>query len=138
VSCLARPSDAGDLLMPINEKREFTRVPFKTEVKLSASGKTIISNKLQNVSLGGAFISSDETFPPGTMCLLEIKLTSPATLLKIGIEAKVVRTEENGIGVKFSRMDVDSLIHLRHIVRIQSGDPKEVDLEYNQKLLQID
>ena len=124
--------------MSITEKREFTRVPFRTEVKLSASGKTIISNKLRNISLGGAFISSDETFPPGTMCLLEIKLTGPASLLKIGIEAKVVRTKENGIGVKFTRMDVDSLIHLRHIVRIQSGDPKEVDLEYSQKLLQID
>jgi hypothetical protein len=124
--------------MSITEKREFTRVPFKTEVKLSASGKTIISNKLQNISLGGAFISSDETFPLGAVCLLEIKLTGPATLLKIGIEAKVVRTEDNGIGVKFTRMDVDSLIHLRHIVRIQSGDPNEVDLEYSRKLLQID
>ncbi len=124
--------------MPINEKREFTRVPFKTEVKLSASGKTIISNKLQNISLGGAFISSKETFPPGTMCLLEIKLIGPASLLKIGIEAKVVRTEGHGIAVKFSRIDVDSLIHLRHIVSLQSGKPNEVDLEYNQKLLQID
>lgn len=124
--------------MSITEKREFTRVPFKTEVRLTAAGKTIISNKLRNISLGGAFISSDETFPLGAVCLLEIKLTGPATLLKIGIEAKVMRTEDNGIGVKFTRMDVDSLIHLRHIVRIQSGDPKEVDLEYSRKLLQID
>jgi hypothetical protein len=124
--------------MSITEKREFTRVPFKTEVRLSAGGKTIISNKLLNISLGGAFISSDETFPLGAMCLLEIKLTGPASLLKIGIEAKVVRSEDQGIGVKFTRMDVDSLIHLRHVVRIQSGDPKEADLEYNQKLLKIE
>jgi len=124
--------------MSMTEKREFTRVPFETEVRLSAAGKTIVSNKLQNVSLGGAFISSDETFPPGTMCLLEIKLTGPASMLKIGIEASVVRSEEHGIGVKFSRMDVDSLIHLRHIVRIHSGDPNEADSEYSQKLLKID
>ncbi len=124
--------------MDTDEKREFTRVPFRTEVKLSAANKTIISNKLQNISLGGAFISSEESFPPGTMCLLEIKLTGPASLLKIGVEAKVVRAEENGMGVRFSRIDVDSLIHLRHIVRIQSEDPKEVDLEYSQKLLQIE
>jgi hypothetical protein len=124
--------------MSITEKREFTRVPFETEVRLSAAGKTIISNQLQNISLGGAFISSEETFPLGAVCLLEIKLTGPASLLKIGIEARVVRSEEHGIGVKFSRMDVDSLIHLRHIVRIQSGDPTEVDLEYSRKLLQID
>ncbi len=120
------------------EKREFTRVPFRTEVKLSAANKTIVSNKLRNISLGGAFISSEESFPPGTMCLLEIKLTGPASLLKIGVEATVVRAEENGMGVRFNRMDVDSLIHLRHIVKIQSEDPKEVDLEYNQKLLQIE
>ena len=124
--------------MSTTEKREFTRVPFKTEVKLSAAGKTIISNELRNISLGGAFISSDETFPLGAVCLLEIKLTGPATLLKIGIEARVVRAEEHGIGVRFSRMDVDSLIHLRHIVKIQSEDPKEVELEYSQKLLEID
>ena len=124
--------------MSIDEKREFTRVPFKTEVRLSAAGKTIISNKLRDISLGGAFISSDETFPIGAVCLLEIKLTGPASLLKIGVEARVVRSEDQGIGVRFSRMDVDSLIHLRHIVRIQSGDPNEVDLEYSQKLLKIE
>jgi hypothetical protein len=124
--------------MDANEKREFTRVPFRTEVKLTAANKTIVSNKLQNISLGGAFISCEECFPPGTMCLLEIKLTGPASLLKIGVEAKVVRAEENGMGVRFSRMDVDSLIHLSHIVKIESEDPKEVDLEYSQKLLQIE
>ena len=124
--------------MDANEKREFTRVPFRTEVKLSAANKTIVSNRLQNISLGGAFISSEESFPPGTMCLLEIKLTGPASLLKIGVEAKVVRAEEGGMGVRFNRMDVDSLIHLRHIVKIQAEDPEEVDLEYSQKLLQIE
>jgi hypothetical protein len=124
--------------MDANEKREFTRVPFRTEVKLTAANKTIVANKLQNISLGGAFISSEESFPPGTMCLLEIKLTGPASLLKIGVEAKVVRAEDHGMGVRFSRMDVDSLIHLRHIVKIESEDPKEVDLEYSQKLLQIE
>ena len=124
--------------MDANEKREFTRVPFRTEVKLSAANKTIVSNDLQNISLGGAFISSEESFPPGTMCFLEIKLTGPASLLKIGVEAKVVRVEEHGMGIRFNRMDVDSLIHLRHIVKIQSEDPKEVELEYNQKLLQIE
>jgi len=124
--------------MPIDEKREFTRVAFKTEVKLSAAGKTIVSNKLQNISLGGAFISSQESFPPGTMCLLEINLTGPASLLRIGIEAKVMRAEDSGIGVRFTRIDADSLIHLRHLVKIRSKHPKEIDLEYNQKLLQIE
>ena len=89
--------------MDTNEKREFTRVPFRTEVKLSAANKTIISNKLQNISLGGAFISSEESFPPGTMCLLEIKLTGPASLLKIGVEAKVVRAEDHGMGVQIQQ-----------------------------------
>ena len=58
--------------MDTNEKREFTRVPFQTEVKLSAANKTIVSNKLQNISLGGAFISSEESFPPGRCAFLRL------------------------------------------------------------------
>ncbi len=124
--------------MFITEKRKFTRVPFRTLVKLKAAGRTIISQKLRDISLGGAFLYSTEAFPVGTMCLLEIRLTGRASLLKIGVEGKVVRAEDGGLAVEFSRIDVDSLVHLRHIVKIYSQDPETVEIEFNRKLLEIE
>jgi hypothetical protein len=123
--------------MPDSEKRKFTRIKFDTEVKLTADQTVIVSNQLRDVSLGGAFVCSPQTLPKGTICVLEIKLVGPASLLRIGVEGQVVREEEDGMAVKFTRIDLDSLIHLRHIIAIRSGDPKGVDDEFSRELLEI-
>jgi hypothetical protein len=123
--------------MSDSEKRKFTRVKFQTEVKLTSDQTVIVSKELRDVSLGGAFVCSAQTLPKGAMCVLEIELMGPASLLRIGIEAQVVREEPDGMAVKFTRIDLDSLIHLRHIIAIRSGDPRGVNDEFDRELLEI-
>lgn len=123
--------------MSDSEKRKFTRVKFRTEVQLTSDQTVIVSRELRDVSLGGAFVSSAQTLAKGTMCLLRIDLMGPASLLRIGVEAEVVREEPDGMALKFTRIDLDSLIHLRHIVAIRSGDPQGVLDEFDRELLEI-
>jgi hypothetical protein len=96
----------------------------------------VVSHRLRDISLGGAFVSSDESLPLGTRCSLSIDLVGPASLLRIRMEGEVVRSDRAGIAITFTRMDLDSLVHLRHLIRIQSQRPQDIDEEFVTKLLQ--
>lgn len=119
------------------EKRQFTRVPFRTEAKVSTSDKVISSNNLLNVSLGGAYLEVSERLPEGELCVLTVDLIGPASLLRIQVDGYIVRVEHEGIAVKFTRIDLDSLIHLRHLIKVHSMDPDVVDNEFTENLLEI-
>ncbi|MDQ7781494.1 MAG: PilZ domain-containing protein [Desulfomonilaceae bacterium] len=121
--------------MTISEKRRFTRAPFQTEVRVISDDRIVVSHHLQNVSLGGAYVLVDNPLPQGMPCILNIDLIGPRSLLRVEIEGEVIRVEEKGMAVKFTRIDVDSLVHLRHFIRIHAQDPDAVDYEFESNFL---
>ncbi len=124
--------------MPFDEKRRFTRVLFETTIKITAGKTVIMSNRLRDISLGGAFVFTSGTSLPGsTSCVLEIDLIGRASLLRIQVEAEVIRADEEGMAVKFTKIDLDSLVHLRHLIAVHAQDPKAVDVEYDKDLLEL-
>lgn len=123
----------GPTLM--NEKRKFTRTPFETEIRVVTDDHVAISHRLRDISLGGAFIALKTPLPEGAPCILHIDLIGPKSLLKIEIEGEVVRKEQDGMAVRFTRIDLDSLVHLRHLIKVHSQDPETIDVEFAQELL---
>jgi hypothetical protein len=123
--------------MSLPEKRKFTRVLFRTEVRVKAGDQVVTSTHLRDVSLGGAFVEGISSLKEGEPCLLTIELIGPASLLRVEVEGAVTRSEPNGIGVKFTRIDVDSLLHLHYLIKIHSIDPESVDVEFAKNLLAI-
>jgi c-di-GMP-binding flagellar brake protein YcgR len=125
--------------MPFDEKRKFTRILFETTIKVTSGKTVIVSNRLRDISLGGAFLFTSETsLPANTSCILEIDLIGRASLLRIQIEAEVVRVDEEGMAVRFTKIDLDSLVHLRHLIRVHAQDPRAMDAEYDTALLELD
>jgi len=123
--------------MDYTEKRKFTRVPFRTEIMISTADGTLMSNSLKDISLGGAFVCLDQTFCPGTRCNLQIDLIGPATLLRIVIESEVMRVTNEGMGLNFVKIDIDSLVHLKHFIKLNSQNPDQVEQEFSTNLLDI-
>jgi hypothetical protein len=124
--------------MSITEKRKFTRIPFHTKITITAGENTYISNRLRDISLGGAFIILESVLPQATACSLDIDLIGPASLLRIQVEGEVVRAQENGIAVKFTRIDLDSLLHLRHMIKVFTQDPELIQHEFVTNLLEAE
>lgn len=132
------PHTPGRRNMVFIEKRKFTRIAFEIDARVTSGGSVIQSDKVRNVSLGGMFIHSREPLPQGAQCEVEMGVTGPATSLQMRVEGEVVRVETEGFAIRFTKMDVDSLIYLRHLIRIRCTDPEQHDREYCTKLLQID
>jgi len=121
-----------------DHRRRFTRVPGELKVNLTVGDRVITSNKSRDLSLGGMFVESDIVHPVGTVCDVQVQLTGETSGLYIKAEAEVVRTEADGMGLAFIRMDVDSLTLLKHLVAIHSGDLGLISKEYFCELLAVD
>ncbi len=120
--------------MSSDEKRRFTRINFETELKVCVEDTTIRSTRMRNVSLGGIFIITDKKVPVGKPCSVNIDLVGPSTRLHMELEGEVVRQEEDGIALVFTKTDADSLIYLKHFIRIHADDPNIIDREYYDEL----
>ncbi|MFH0822906.1 MAG: PilZ domain-containing protein [Pseudomonadota bacterium] len=117
------------------DKRRFTRVPFDINVRVSTSDVVVKAERVRDISLGGMYIVTEDPLPPGTQCMVEIDLVGPASLLKIQFEGETAHCDAHGMGVKFMKMDLDGLIHLKHIIGLRAGSPDQVNKEYFEELL---
>ncbi len=123
--------------MANEEKRKFTRVLFSTRVRIVAGSKSIASEQMKDISLGGAYFYVDEILPEKTSCTVNIELLGPASHLSIEIDADVTRVDAKGMAVEFTRIDLDSLIHLRHLIRVHAMDSEMMDEEFDRDLLDL-
>lgn len=124
--------------MCFTEQRKFTRIPFNTEIRITAGDRTLICNALKDISMGGAFIFSNESFPEHTACCMDISLIGPASLLQIQIEAEIIRVDENGMAVEFTKIDLDGLIHLHHFIKVHSQNPEDIEQEFKSNFLEAE
>jgi hypothetical protein len=120
------------------EQRKFTRVAVATEVTITTDCGVIVSNRLRDISLGGASMDVQELLPIGASCSLNFDLVGPATLLRLSVEGEVLRSDGERIAVKFSKIDLDSLIHLRHFIKVHTQDPELIEKEYISNMLEIE
>ena len=118
------------------EKRQFTRIPFEIDARVTSGESVIQSDSVRDISLGGMFIGSEEPLPKGAHCEVAINAVGPSSSFQVCVEGKVVRTENGGFALRFTEMDVDSLVNLRHLIRIRAADPEQVDREYSDNLIQ--
>jgi Tfp pilus assembly protein PilZ len=83
-----------------SDPREHQRTPYRKVVYFT-SRNSKHKGFIKNISRGGAFIITRETFAIGQM----INLVFPGTRLKKGLKLKgwIVRVDQNGIGVRFDR-----------------------------------
>ncbi len=117
------------------ERRRNVRVIFRSSVSVTEvdeagrKGRTVASDETRDISLKGVYVPTDEPLDPGTGCLVELRLMGESSELILRIQGQVVRTDDSGMAITFSRMDIDALIHLKNILYYNSGDPERIDAE---------
>ncbi len=103
------------------EKRRFSRVDFTVKA-LVASGDAAFRGEVDNLSLHGIFIRTDQRLPLGATAEITIGLADVEPEIVIHVSATVARHTPEGIGFEFGKIDVDSFTHLRSIISYRKGD----------------
>jgi len=115
-----------------NEQRKYIRVPFKTVAclwSLKQDAKEIRCDQTRDISLKGIYCYSDIKFSVGTPCEMELHLTDTGSKVVLFLKGRVVRTDAEGMGIKFEEMDLDSFFLLKNILNYNTGDPEQIDRE---------
>ena len=113
----------------MEDKRRFHRVTCEEKVLVGLDGSTA-SAQLLNISLKGALVEfeNDVAFQNGD--ILDITLPLDDSDISLQFEAKVMHRSNNVVGLKFVRIDLDSMIHLRSFIEARTMDPDQVLKEF--------
>ncbi len=111
--------------MEMPEHRKRMRVEIDAFACLRcAQGK--FTTRTLNISLRGVLLNPLSGPEPGEHCSLQVALDSG---LEMTFTVQVVRTDEDGLGLRFESMDEESFRHLRNFIRFHALDADQVDRE---------
>ena len=113
----------------IQEKRRFTRIPFKVKTEMRVGKILYTTEVIDNLSIGGCRLPVNAIFDLGMACQIRILLTGSSTDLDVRIDGEIIRCDGNTVAVKFKHIDPDSLFHLKNVIRYNSVDPDVVEDE---------
>ncbi len=111
-----------------DEKRRFTRTPFKVRAEIETSDARYCAAEISNLSIGGCLLPIQADLEPGTVCRMKIILEGTGDVC-IRVEGKVVRSPPETVALQFHRIDRDSLLHLQNVIRYNAPDANAVDME---------
>ena len=108
-----------------DEKRKFTRVPFRIYAEMQYEESTICG-KVTDLSLKGLFVQTSVRVDIGADLDVMLRLPSTIPPLEFRFRAVVVRLAEDGIGLEIVESELQSFTHLRNIVALHVADPDRV------------
>lgn len=91
------------------EKRKFERVEIRTEAMVRY-GDTSFRGEVENLSLKGLFVRTDRRIPLHEKVDVTMYFHGTSSELSVSLEAAVVRVTDEGIGLHFRKIDIDSLL----------------------------
>jgi hypothetical protein len=115
------------------DKRKNRRVLFEVAATV-LSGPIGISGLVDNLSMKGMFLNTEERLPGDFPLEVSVTLHCSSSVFSIKFKGRALRQTETGIAIEFQEMDLDSFIHLRNIVANNSDDPDSVYEEYYKSI----
>lgn len=104
------------------EKRNVTRVKLNADVSLEGNGFNL-AGETNDLSLKGMYVRTSMALPVSEPVRLTLNAYSYSG---IELDARVVRSNEDGVGLEIKRMTVESFVRLRDLIMHQATDPDVV------------
>jgi len=112
------------------EQRHFHRIRFDVKVGIEVSGQ-VHETSLVDISLKGVLVDSPCGFTPelDDHCHLNIQLNNSDVV--ISFDGTVVHINDGLVGIKITLIGIESMIHLRRLVTLNSENSQQVKDELN-------
>jgi hypothetical protein len=111
-----------------DNRRQFSRIQFQTEARLSLpQGEHGV--EVRDISLKGALVRSEHLLAQavGSSGTLIVRLDEMGTVINMAIT--VTHQEGHDFGLACHEIDLDSITHLRRLVELNLGDEALLERE---------
>ncbi len=98
--------------------RHFTRVNYSVGASISYGDEVVICS-INNMSLHGMYLTTEHEIPLNTLVHVTVYHSS---LPSLRVHARVIRREQNGVGLEINNFNVNSFVKLRNIVTEYSSN----------------
>ena len=115
-------------------QREFTRVPVHIWGTFAIDGRELLTAEITMLSLRGCYASTFGALPVGSCQSLTLFTEDDTEALHITVESRVVRSSDDGMGIEFVEMPLESYDHLRRLVLLNSTNPEQVEQEFRSHI----
>lgn len=111
----------------MDEKRQFQRFNFDSRARLNATDASW-DTRILDISLRGALLARPPgwDYEPGTAQAIQVDLESGD---KIEMDVTVSHVDQNRIGCRCDRIDLDSFAHLKQVVLANIGSEDALNRE---------
>jgi hypothetical protein len=93
------------------------------------TGRGVFCARVENLSLHGAFLATDEVLSIGTVVSVMLNLPELPPELGLELTGEVARLELGGLAVDFKNMSGPAFNLLRRVLEIEHPDPDRVEAE---------
>jgi len=120
-----------------DERRGFVRVPFNTEVVITAGGWSLRAKSGIDVSMSGLHLTGldlmDTGRPlPGTSVRASIHLQAAGHRELIEADGRIIRSGPGELAVEFIEIELDGYQHLRQLILNNTDDPDRAEQQFNE------
>lgn len=98
----------------MHEKRAYSRVEFNTEATCTTEGGAVVTGITRDLSIGGAFIESQDIPAFGSKVTMAIQVPGQGELRLVGI---VRWTKPNGFGLQFQLLGAKETYGIAKLTR---------------------
>ena len=92
------------------DNRQFERVDFQAEALIKHSDLSF-RGQVENLSLKGMFVRTDQRLNVNETVGITLYFRGTSADMSFSLKGKVVRITDDGIGVNFNKIDLDTLVH---------------------------
>jgi hypothetical protein len=111
------------------ERRSYRRINFKAPVFIECGSGTTFG-EIDNISNKGAFIKVSGRYAPDESIVASIYFLEGGATLSVSIPGTIVRTTDAGVGFHSPQLDIYSLLHLKNLLALNSGDHQLLTSEF--------
>jgi len=120
-----------------DERRGFVRVPFNTEVVISAGDWSLRAKSGIDISMSGLHLTgldrTDTGRPlPGTSVRASIHLQASGHRALIETDGRIIRSEPGELAVEFIEIELDGYQHLRQLILNNTDDPDRAEKQFDE------
>lgn len=114
-----------------SDQREFSRSSILVRSELRLDSGVLVEGQARDLSLEGISIETDQSVPVGNPVKMTLLLDAGQGPLRIETAGEVVRVSEKGVAIRFTKIDAESLEHLRRLVMFNTDDVDRVEQEFD-------
>lgn len=109
-------------------KRAYSRIRIRTEAEVhSAKDTRMVRGRIRDLSAKGIYVTALGSLPAGELCEMRILIPGESPICASG---QVVRAENGGMAILFTRIAAESLVYLKKTILLHAEDPAATEKEF--------